>query len=82
MGRMYVWMGVKPNLRNGLAQSKKIFKKILGHALFAMTSLMSHNCISNSKTIIKSDYSGECRATSFIPAGEEITKQVLHSGSI
>ena len=41
-----------------------------------MTSLMSHNCISNSKTIIKSDYSGECRATSFIPAGEEITKQV------
>ena len=51
---------------------------ISGHALYAMTSLMSHNCISNSKTVIRSDYSCECRATTFIPAGEEVTKQVSH----
>lgn len=50
--------------------------EISGHALYALTSLMSHSCISNSKTIIKSDYSCECRATTLIPAGEEITKQV------
>ncbi len=40
---------------------------------------MSHNCVSNTKTVIRSDYSCECRATTFIPAGEEITKQYVNA---
>ena len=42
-----------------------------------MTALLSHACISNSKTIIDSDYSCEVRATTSISAGEEITKQYV-----
>ena len=41
-----------------------------GHGLYALTSLMSHSCISNSKSVMKSDYSTECKATIFIPKGE------------
>jgi len=46
-----------------------------GHGLYPLTSLLSHSCISNSKTVLKSDYSLDCKTTSFIRAGEEITKQ-------
>lgn len=46
-----------------------------GHALFALTALMSHDCMANSRTIINNDYSCECRATVGIPRGQEITKQ-------
>ena len=48
-----------------------------GHGLYPLTSLLSHSCISNSKTVLKSDYSLDCKATSFIRAGEEITKQYV-----
>lgn len=48
-----------------------------GHGLYPLTSLLSHSCISNSKTVLKSDYSVECRATVFIAQGEEITKQYV-----
>ena len=46
-----------------------------GHALYPLTALLSHACIANSKTVLSSDYSNECRATVFIKKGEEITKQ-------
>eukprot|EP00096_Caligus_rogercresseyi_P012657 TRINITY_DN5373_c0_g1_i1.p1 TRINITY_DN5373_c0_g1~~TRINITY_DN5373_c0_g1_i1.p1 ORF type:complete len:578 (-),score=111.95 TRINITY_DN5373_c0_g1_i1:77-1810(-) len=48
-----------------------------GHALYPLTSLLSHSCSSNSKTILKVDYSTECRAVVRIPAGQEITKQYV-----
>jgi len=48
-----------------------------GHGLYPLTSLLSHSCISNSKTVLKSDYSVECKATVFIAQGEEITKQYV-----
>ncbi|XP_040574757.1 SET domain-containing protein SmydA-8 [Lepeophtheirus salmonis] len=48
-----------------------------GHALYPLTSLLSHSCISNSKTILKVDYSVECRAVVYISAGTEITKQYV-----
>lgn len=50
---------------------------VTGHGLYALTSLLSHSCISNSKTVLKPDYSAECKATVFIPQGEEITKQYV-----
>ena len=49
-----------------------------GHALYPMTALLSHSCVSNSKTIVRPDYSCEVRATAFIPKGEEITKQYVN----
>lgn len=48
-----------------------------GHGLYALTSLLSHSCVSNSKSVLKSDYSTECKATVFIPKGEEVTKQYV-----
>ena len=48
-----------------------------GHGLYPLTSLLSHSCISNSKTVLKSDYSIECKATVFIAEGEEVTKQYV-----
>ena len=48
-----------------------------GHGLYPLTSLLSHSCISNSKTVLKADYSVECKATVFIAKGEEITKQYV-----
>ncbi len=48
-----------------------------GHGLYGLTALLSHSCISNTKTQLKSDCSNECRATVMIPAGEEITKQYV-----
>ena len=48
-----------------------------GHGLYPLTSLLSHSCISNCKTVLKSDYSIECKATVFIAEGEEITKQYV-----
>ncbi|XP_059094035.1 uncharacterized protein LOC131889058 isoform X1 [Tigriopus californicus] len=50
-----------------------------GHALYPVTALISHGCISNSKTIILPDYTNECRATTFIYQGDEITKQYVSS---
>lgn len=50
-----------------------------GHALYPVTALISHGCISNSKTIILPDYTNECRATMFICQGDEITKQYVSS---
>ena len=49
----------------------------LGHGLYAMTALMSHSCIANSKTVLHSDYTCECFATTAIQKGEEITKQYV-----
>ena len=49
-----------------------------GHALYPMTALLSHSCVSNSKTIVRENYSCEVRATAFIPKGEEITKQYVN----
>ena len=46
-----------------------------GHALYPITALISHSCVCNSKTLLLTDYTNECRATLFIPKGEEITKQ-------
>lgn len=48
-----------------------------GHGLYPLTSLLSHGCISNSKTVLKSDYSLECKATTFIAQGEEVTKNYV-----
>lgn len=48
-----------------------------GHGLYGLTALLSHSCISNSKTILRADYANECRATIVIPKGEEITKQYV-----
>lgn len=48
-----------------------------GHALYPMTALISHSCIANSRTIVRSDYSAECRASAFIQKGDEITKQYV-----
>ena len=42
-----------------------------GHGLYPLTSLLSHSCISNSSTVLKSDYSLDCKTTSFIRAGED-----------
>ena len=50
-------------------------KQTPGHALYPVTALLSHGCISNSKTVLQSDYTNECRATVNILEGEEITKQ-------
>ncbi len=45
-----------------------------GHALYALTALLSHSCIANSKTVLSPGYGNECIATVAIKRGEEITK--------
>lgn len=50
---------------------------VSGHGLYALTSLLSHSCGANSKTVLKSDYSLECKATRFIAEGEEVTKHYV-----
>ena len=50
-----------------------------GHGLYPLTSLLSHSCISNSKTVLKSDYSLDCKTTSFIRAGED---EIISYGNV
>ncbi len=60
--------GVKINSGTGV---------VTGHGLYGLTALLSHSCLSNSKTVLKSDYSLDCKSTRFIGEGEEITKQYV-----
>ena len=48
-----------------------------GHALYPVTAILSHSCIANTKTVLKTDFTNECIATVFIPKGEEITKSYV-----
>ena len=44
-----------------------------GRGVYPLTSLMSHNCISNARYIIHDDFHVEVRATTAIKTGQEIT---------
>jgi len=46
--------------------------------LYPWTSLMSHNCIANTKITTREDFSYVCQATVLIPAGEEIVTNYHH----
>ncbi len=66
-----VRLNVSRSIPNGTSEM------LPGHALYPVTALISHSCICNSKTIVRPDYSVECRATAFIPKGDEISKQYV-----
>ena len=46
--------------------------------LYPWTSLMSHNCVANTKITTREDFSYVCQATVLIPAGEEIVTNYHH----
>jgi len=48
-----------------------------GHGVYGMTSIMSHSCLSNTKTIMNEDGSVDVRAVLEIPRGQEITKSYV-----
>jgi len=50
-----------------------------GHGVYGMTSIMSHSCLSNTKTIMNEDGSVDVRAVLEIKRGQEITKSYVSS---
>merc|ERR1712117_710709 len=50
-----------------------------GHGVYLMTSIMSHSCTSNTKTIMNEDQTVDVRAVMKIPRGAEITKSYVSS---
>jgi len=50
-----------------------------GHGVYLMTSIMSHSCTSNTKTIMNEDQTVDVRAVMKIPQGAEITKSYVSS---
>jgi len=50
-----------------------------GHGVFMKTSIMSHNCVCNTKTIMNDDQTVDVRAVMTIKRGMEITKSYTNS---
>jgi len=50
-----------------------------GHGVYFKTSIMSHSCISNTKTIMNEDLTVDVRAVMPIKKGQEITKSYVSS---
>ena len=50
-----------------------------GHGVYLKTSIMSHSCLSNTKTIMNEDLTVDVRAVVAIPRGAEITKSYVSS---
>jgi len=50
-----------------------------GHGVYLKTSIMSHNCTANTKTIMNEDQTVDVRAVMAIPRGTEITKSYVSS---
>jgi len=50
-----------------------------GHGVYLKTSIMSHSCLSNTKTILNEDKTVDVRAVVQIPQGTEITKAYCSS---
>jgi len=50
-----------------------------GHGVYLMTSIMSHSCMANTKTIMNEDQTVDVRAVLAIPRGQEITKSYVSS---
>ena len=48
-----------------------------GHGVYLKTSIMSHSCLSNTKTIMNEDLTVDVRAVVAIPRGAEITKSYV-----
>ena len=51
----------------------------IGHGVYLKTAIMSHSCISNTKTIMNEDQTVDVRAVMAIKAGTEITKSYVSS---
>jgi len=50
-----------------------------GHGVYPMTSIMSHSCLANTKTIMNEDGSVDVRAVLEIKRGQEISKSYVSS---
>jgi len=50
-----------------------------GHGVYLKTSIMSHNCMANTKTILNEDLTVDVRAVVAIPQGTEISKAYVSS---
>ena len=51
----------------------------VGHGVYLKTSIMSHSCIANTKTIMNEDLTVDVRAVTAIKRGTEITKSYVSS---
>ena len=51
----------------------------LGHGVYLKTSIMSHSCVANTKTLMNEDQTVDVRAVMAIKAGTEITKSYVSS---
>jgi len=64
---------------SGVIDVNSIRLQTNGHGVFMKTSIMSHNCTSNTKTIMNEDGTVDVRAVLAIPRGAEITKSYVSS---
>lgn len=64
---------------SGVIDVNSIRLQTNGHGVYMKTSIMSHSCISNSKTIMNEDQTVDVRAVLAIPRGAEITKSYVSS---
>merc|ERR1712128_413400 len=64
---------------SGVIDVNSIRLQTHGHGVYQMTSIMSHNCTSNTKTIMNEDQTVDVRAVMKIPRGAEITKSYVSS---
>jgi len=64
---------------SGVIDVNSIRLQAQGHGVFPKTSIMSHNCVCNSKTIMNEDQSVDVRAVMPIKRGSEVTKSYVSS---
>jgi len=64
---------------SGVIDVNSIRLQTHGHGVYMKTSIMSHNCTSNTKTIMNEDQTVDVRAVLAIPRGAEITKSYVSS---
>jgi len=64
---------------SGVIDVNSIRLQTHGHGVYMMTSIMSHSCTSNTKTIMNEDQTVDVRAVLAIPRGAEITKSYVSS---
>jgi len=64
---------------SGMIDVNSIRLQAKGHGVFPKTSIMSHNCVCNTKTVMNEDQSVDVRAVMAIKRGCEITKSYVNS---